>query len=458
MERECHTLQDSSNGEEDGNNGWQTVHRRSKKVHKPNSTTTYFFTNIPPGWNDIALWKLFAKYGRISDVYIAKKTSKTDKKFGFARFLNVSNPSSFETTLSSITIGTHRLTINIARYQNKHGNTNSHHLTSKQQSFKPTFNHCSPQNHPTTINNSYASILRGQEPPKQPPAPPTPLIIHSCPGLVNSLAHSLIGKLFTIDTFTNLHSIFGENGIPHIRQKYLEGFHTLIELDNETKTDTILSNPTLTRCFKSLKPWDSNFHLPNRLTWISIEGLPPQAWHEEAFTCIAGVWGEVVFPEKCNPNKNNLVAGKVCLRTKHMEYIQANMPVLINGVHVCIRIRELLGECDDICRSETPISSPNSKTDQDSVNNPDEHDQSNEACDDLDFFDGGSDDELFINKCQKEYFEGGGWIPTNYGEINYDSERTISDSQMEFILNIPVNSHGTSPVTASKHKRKSQDS
>ncbi|GKA94558.1 hypothetical protein Tco_0816596 [Tanacetum coccineum] len=95
---------------------------------------------------------------------------------------------------------------------------------------------------------------------------------------------------------------------------------------------------------------------------------------------------------------------------------------------------------------------------QDSVNNPDEHDQSNVACDDLDFFDGGSDDELFINKCQKEYFEGGGWIPTNSGEINYDSERTISDSHRrstEFILNIPVNSHSTSPVTASNHKRKS---
>ncbi|GKE17642.1 hypothetical protein Tco_1425219 [Tanacetum coccineum] len=198
---------------------------------------------------------------------------------------------------------------------------------------------------------------------------------------------------------------------------------------------------------------------PSFLTQHS-PGLPPQAWHEAVFTCIAGVWGEVVFPEKCNPNKNNLVAGKVCLRTKHMEYIQANMPVLIDGVHVCIRIRELLGECDDIYRSETPINSPNSETDQDSVNNPDEHGQSNEGCDDLDFLDGGSDDELFINKCQKEYFEGGGWIPTNSGEINYDSERTISDSHRrspEFNLNIPVNSQCATLVTASNHKRKPQD-
>nr|GEU58809.1 RNA-directed DNA polymerase, eukaryota [Tanacetum cinerariifolium] len=39
-------------------------------------------------------------------------------------------------------------------------------------------------------------------------------------------------------------------------------------------------------------------------------GLPPHAWHEAAFTRIARVWGDVMFPKKCNENNNNLVAGK----------------------------------------------------------------------------------------------------------------------------------------------------
>ncbi|GJX80885.1 RNA-directed DNA polymerase, eukaryota [Tanacetum coccineum] len=124
MERVCNqpnfnTRADGA-AEDDNDNGWQTVEKRRNKAQKLNRTTTYFFTDIPPGWNDNDLWKLFAKYGRISDVYIAKKKTAKGKDFGFARFLNVSNPTSFETTLNSITIGNYRLSINIARYQHQH--------------------------------------------------------------------------------------------------------------------------------------------------------------------------------------------------------------------------------------------------------------------------------------------------------------------------------------------------
>ena len=78
--------------------GWQIVtnRRRNKdaNIKKP-TTISYYFTDIPPGWNEAALWKTFAKYGRITDVYIAKKTSTNGKDFGFGRFIEVSNPITF---------------------------------------------------------------------------------------------------------------------------------------------------------------------------------------------------------------------------------------------------------------------------------------------------------------------------------------------------------------------------
>ncbi|GJW87708.1 RNA-directed DNA polymerase, eukaryota [Tanacetum coccineum] len=86
--------------------------------------TSYFFTDFPPGLSETALWKTLAKYGRITDVYMAKNPTINGKAFRFARFINVQNLKSFETTLNSIVIGTHHLKGNIARFQ--HGKTNNH--------------------------------------------------------------------------------------------------------------------------------------------------------------------------------------------------------------------------------------------------------------------------------------------------------------------------------------------
>ncbi|GKD26831.1 RNA-directed DNA polymerase, eukaryota [Tanacetum coccineum] len=210
MERVCNqpnfnTRADGA-AEDDNDNGWQTVEKRRNKAQKLNRTTTYLFTDIPPGWNDNALWKLFSKYRRISDVYIAKKKTAKGKDFGFARFLNVSN------------------------------------LTSK----------------------------------------------------------------------------------------------------------------------------------------------------------------------------NNLVAGKVCIRTKHMEFIQTNMPVLVDGVHVCLRIREIQGECDEIYTSKkTANSSYPVKEDEASINRVEQKEDS----DTDDFDDDASDEELFMDKCEKEYLNEGDWIRSNSQEV-----------------------------------------
>ncbi|GKB50107.1 RNA-directed DNA polymerase, eukaryota, partial [Tanacetum coccineum] len=217
-----------SHHEEDG---WKVVSNRKRRDHR-NTTISFFFTNIPSRWNETALWKTFTKYGRISDVYIAKKKTVMGQDFGFTRFTNICNLKSFETLLNTITIGFHRL-----------------------------------------------------------------------------------------------------------------------------------------------------------------KGLPPQAWHEVAFTRIARFWGDVIYPEKCLKSNNNLVSGKVCIRTKHMELIHHNMPVIIDDIHTCVRIREIMGECDDVFTDEN-IEDSDSEDDYNSSPNINTENEAQDE-DDGDFFDDESDCNLF---------------------------------------------------------------
>nr|GEU73883.1 RNA-directed DNA polymerase, eukaryota [Tanacetum cinerariifolium] len=63
--------------------------RRSLKITSQRDTISYFFTNIPSGLNETIRWKAIAKQGRISDVYMAKKTTVNGRRSGFAIFLSV---------------------------------------------------------------------------------------------------------------------------------------------------------------------------------------------------------------------------------------------------------------------------------------------------------------------------------------------------------------------------------
>ncbi|GKA53323.1 hypothetical protein Tco_0746638 [Tanacetum coccineum] len=167
------------------------------------------------------------------------------------------------------------------------------------------------------------------------------------------------------------------------------------------------------------------FHLQNRLAWISIEGLPPHAWHEAAFTHIAGTWGEVIFPETCNKNSNNLVAGKVCIRTKCMEVIQHNMPV--DDVHFCVRIKEIMGECDEVLSDEkstdTELDEDCTSSNDDSFGKEDVHSEE----DDDDFYDDGSHCNLFMDEVN-EIQGGGGWIQNDVGDSKVISSPQSSKS------------------------------
>ncbi|GJS14891.1 RNA-directed DNA polymerase, eukaryota [Tanacetum coccineum] len=351
------------------------VERRGRKQQRQqNQTISYFFTDIPAGANEANIWKAFAKQGRVCDVYLAKKKTINGSDFGFARFLNVSNPKSFEKILNSTTtLGHHRLKVNIARYQRGFANSDHHVRKAAHTNKTNQHPHSTPSHyHPQQPGKCYATALNGNSIPTKQNLPPTPITIHACPDLTSELHHCLVVELATIDTFTNLHIICDEVGLPVIKLKYLGGVHALLVLEPSTDPNTVLSNISMHDCFKNIQPWNNKFYLKSRLAWISIEGLPPQAWHESAFTRLAGEWGEVIFPETCNTNSLNSVAGKVCIRTKCMEIIQHNMLVIIDDIHVCVRIRKLIGECNEICPAKKDeYDDHTSNRDDDSITNHD---------------------------------------------------------------------------------------
>ncbi|GJT55582.1 hypothetical protein Tco_0990636 [Tanacetum coccineum] len=119
------------------------------------------------------------------------------------------------------------------------------------------------------------------------------------------------------------------------------------------------------------------------------------------------------------PKNTNLVAGKVCIRTRCMKLIQHNLLVTVEGIHVCVRIHELVGECHEIWVLDKLVAKG---VDEKSTNK-------NDTDDEEDLYDDGSDCDFFNKDFQNDvdYPLGGGWIREDQDatkKFNDDSDET----------------------------------
>ncbi|GKB49676.1 cytochrome P450 [Tanacetum coccineum] len=103
--------QESKEREEGGNNGWTWVigkrNRHLRSTHKTiketnpvynktsHNTITFHFTNFPTNWDHVVMKDILAKYGKVVDVYIAGKRNMHGKRFGFAKFEDIHNATTF---------------------------------------------------------------------------------------------------------------------------------------------------------------------------------------------------------------------------------------------------------------------------------------------------------------------------------------------------------------------------
>lgn len=111
-----------------------------------------------------------------------------------------------------------------------------------------------------------------------------------------------------------------------------------------------------------------------------------------------------------------------------MEFIQCNMPVLVDGAHFCVRVREIQCECDEICTSQKSENKEQRDDEyvknQSEENNDDGGEGYDEGGDGLDeendgLFDDGSDIELLF---------GGRWIRGSDDEIDSGNNGNLPEN------------------------------
>ncbi|GLU16460.1 hypothetical protein SLE2022_328930 [Rubroshorea leprosula] len=315
-------------------------------------TTAFFFTNMPEDWSYSDMWKTFGKFGRVFDIYSPQRRSKSGRRFGFVKFLNVRNTRELENQLDQIKVEGLKLWVNLAKYPEE---------KVKEATVRKIF-----PSKGIVHGKSYADAVRGQGgcgPEK---------IAEKIPDKGNKRAHASqkqtktgqvwkqknreeewAGLEFNVkeEEFQWLQGCYvgiahSVEIVPNLQEKlYIEGYFScrlramggkLVLLDGENK-DEIKdlvegASEWLGQWFSEVKPWSPSMVAKERFVWMRCQGAPLHAWSPEFFEELALVWGKCICLDDSTSKKRRFDVARFLLSTRIMDTISVHRKVKVNGV------------------------------------------------------------------------------------------------------------------------------
>ncbi|GJY20571.1 RNA-directed DNA polymerase, eukaryota [Tanacetum coccineum] len=238
-----------------GDDDWNEVTRknrgyRTKEDDLAKVSMSIYVTNFPESCSAKDLFQSCKVYGHVVDSYIPLKRSKSGKRFGFVRFINVFSVERLISNLCTIWIGKFRLHANITRFQRPSVNTNAS-VPFGGNGKAPLFMFITPR-----------AILSLDE---------------EC--LVDrDLDNSVMGEVLHFSSLNNLRVLLYNEGFADVEIMYLGGLWVMIKLGSYKSKLNFMKHLGVASWFAKLCNAQNDFVANERIVWVDIEGVPLNAW------------------------------------------------------------------------------------------------------------------------------------------------------------------------------------
>ncbi|GJR72608.1 nucleotide-binding alpha-beta plait domain-containing protein [Tanacetum coccineum] len=245
--------------------------RRSKEDETQKISTSIFVTNFSDSFNAKDLWRVCNQYGTVIDTFIPNRRSKSDKIFGFVRFIKVANVQWLVTNLCTIWVGSFRLQANVARFQRKPLNQNTDQPINKKMNSHGQ-GEVPKENMFAHNSGSFArTVKKGinihQEEVESKPA----LVLDDYCLNIYDLSTALMGKVKVFNSLSNLKLVLTNEGFANIKLKYIGGLWVLIKFHANSSKEKFMANTSVVSWFSHLQQASNNVFTDERITWLDIE-------------------------------------------------------------------------------------------------------------------------------------------------------------------------------------------
>ncbi|KAJ9535893.1 hypothetical protein OSB04_un000949 [Centaurea solstitialis] len=296
---------------------------RSRKELFEGSAKTFYLTNLSEGSTEADLWRIFKRIGKVVDIYLAKKKNKLGERFGFARFLGITDPDGFERKLRNTWVGERKLHANLARFERKkQGTKTAQGITETLEANRGTHQQFAAAGRSfadVVANNPNTSSLQNK------------IRLSSIGDNREFLKKVLVGRVACFMLLQNLENSLFSEGCSGIKIKFLGGLHVALEFEEERLASSFLQDAreVWSNWFVNLAKWDSGFRAEGRLASVLFYGVPPHAWTPETFGALASKFGDVSISDGEN---RNMSIGRVGIFTKKPLWINESFAISIDEI------------------------------------------------------------------------------------------------------------------------------
>jgi hypothetical protein len=295
-------------------------------------TTSFFFTNFPDEVQAMELWALFAKHGRVGEVYIPNKRDKWGNRFGFVIFKEVKSVESLSSRLDDVWVGSYKIRVNLSRFGRKRSAPPADQ--SKFSTPKKVIEDVAQFSGPF----KQALLKSGGEQDKSMVAS---VEVEVIPDMLQSLEGSWVGRLMEGVEVRALQT-----------KLWLAGFHTIrvIVMGRDIVLISSSSGEELRGplCKKGwwggllfdIKRWTPNLVYDKRVIWVKMLGIPLHAWGENTFRLLANRCGTFLSLDAGTRNKYRLDVARVKLEVPLGGRVDQSVKIIVHGASYWVRVME----------------------------------------------------------------------------------------------------------------------
>jgi hypothetical protein len=363
----------------DEDHGWQTVKGKNRSGNrfshfKPDiatarhfskdnitTSTTFFFTNFPERYGAKAVFNAFDNLGEVMEVVIPAKRDKGGRRFGFVRFVQVSDIQKLESDLDNMVFGGVKISVNLSRFQRSEGGeeesdrngrsrSKHQHLRARMQhrsrSKSIAWNHRSCSHGPRDNRlSSYAQavrtgagLIRGSHQHQQ-------KLILSYEVEKNAMTNhekAFVGVVVNPGMTYNIQNAFHSQGYFGVKVTPLGSNLALLEGQEEGEVEALMvdAKDWLEQWFKEIRPWNPKDIDTERLVWLRVFGIPIHAWCDDFFAQVTRPWGCFLNADDVTSKKLTMDAARLLIRTSYQKLVDEFIDVKINGEIFHLRVLE----------------------------------------------------------------------------------------------------------------------
>jgi hypothetical protein len=315
-------------------------------------TTSFFFTNIPEEVQVVDLWSLFAKFGRVGEVYIPMKRDKRGNRFGFVKYKDVNNVEALASRLEEVWVGSYKIRVNLARF-----GRNSLKSVTDNKIPTPPLDDVATQ--PAPFKQALLKGHGGKT------SPAVALVeVDVVPDFLQTLEGSYVGKLNSGVEVRAVQTKLWLAGLHEVRVVKMGGDLVLLFNNNgEEARGPWCKKGWWGGLLYDIKRWTPNLVSSKRVIWVNMLGIPLHGWGEKTFKALADRYGSYISIDAVTRNRCRLDMARVKMEVPLWERVDATVKLVVQGAAYWVKLveeggRDVGGEEneDQLCHNETGSS------------------------------------------------------------------------------------------------------